>query len=42
VNFDIYEPKYNARHAYYKTHLQSNPVSPNKLMNNCKITKMTS
>ena len=42
LNFDIYELKYNARHAYYKTRLQSNPVSPKKLKNNCKITKITS
>jgi len=28
LNLDIYEPKYNARHAYYPTHLAVKSSQP--------------
>ena len=28
MNLDIYEPKYNARHAYYSTHLAVKSSQP--------------
>jgi len=28
LNLDIYEPKYNARHAYYLTHLAVKSIQP--------------